>query len=269
MSSEGSADSRGKLYLVPNLLGDGDPDRVLPPQTRRIVHGLSCYIAENPKAARAFLKRCGTALPIQEIRIERIPETTDADALQQLLQPAMAGENIGLISDAGCPAVADPGAIVIREAHILTIEVVPLVGPSSILLAVMGSGLQGQRFAFHGYLPVQERELLAKIRELEAESMRNEQTQLFIETPYRNERLLGHLLATLKAGTLLCIATDLTLPTEQIVTRRISEWKSSPATPLKDRPSVFLFLAEPAAARPKSASTRGKPASTHGKRLPD
>lgn len=257
MSSEGSEASRGNLYLVPNLLGDGDPDRALPPETRRIVHELSYYIAENPKAARAFLKRAGTLHPIQEIRIERMPEHADADALQRLLAPVLAGENAGLISDAGCPAVADPGAVVIREAHARKIRVIPLVGPSSILLAVMGSGLQGQRFAFHGYLPVQERDLLEKIRELETESARDEQTQLFIETPYRNERLLSHLLPTLKAGTLLCIATDLTLPTEQITTRRVSEWKSSPATPLKDRPSVFLILAEPAAARPKSVSTSG------------
>ena len=233
----------GTLYLVPNLLGEGEPERVLPPRVRETVHGLGHFIVETPKAARAYLKRVGTAGPLQELHIEALPENpADAD-LQRLLEPLAAGQDMGLISDAGVPAVADPGAAVVRAAHALGAKVVPLVGPSSLLLALMASGLQGQRFAFHGYLPVEERELVTAIRALESESARLDQTQLFIETPYRNPRMLKVLAATLKPATLLCVATDLTLKSEMIVTRSVREWRGAPQPDIKDRPSVFLLLA--------------------------
>ena len=245
MSSDQAIPHAGRLYLIPNLLGDGEPDRVLPPGTRDIIRQITYCIAETPKAARAFLKAAGTNRPLQEIRVERIPENPGDEAVSALLAPILAGEDGGLVSDAGCPAVADPGAAVIRIAHAKNIHVVPLVGPSSLLLALMASGLQGQRFAFHGYLPVDERQLQSRVRELELESAKLEQTQIFIETPYRNERMLKNLASSLRPDTLLCVATDLTLGSEQIVTRPVSAWRKAPPANLKDRPSVFLLLAAP------------------------
>jgi 16S rRNA (cytidine1402-2'-O)-methyltransferase len=260
VSSEQATRQPGRLFLVPNLLGDSEPDRVLPPGTRDVIRQITYCIAETPKAARAFLKAAGTIRPLQEIRVERIPDNFGDEAAAALLAPLLAGEDAGLISDAGCPAVADPGALVIRMAHAKNIPVVPLVGPSSILLALMASGLQGQRFAFHGYLPVDERQLQARVRELELESAKFEQTQIFIETPYRNERMLKNLAASLRPDTLLCVATDLTLHSEQIVTRPASAWRKAPQANLKDRPSVFLLLAT------RSAAVQG---STNRKRVPD
>ena len=260
MSSELERRKAGRLFLVPNLLGDGNPDQVLPPGTREVIRQLTYCIAETPKAARAFLKAAGTILPLQEIRVERIPEKVDDDSAADLLAPIVSGQDAGLVSDAGCPAVADPGAAIIRIAHAKGIPVVPLVGPSSILLALMASGLQGQRFAFHGYLPVDERQLHGRVRELEMESARLQQTQIFIETPYRNERMLKNLLASLRPDTLLCVATDLTLGAERIVTRTTSAWKKAVPESLKDRPSVFLLLACQSPAGQQSANR---------KRLPD
>jgi len=241
--------ARGTLYLVPNLLGPGDAEFAIPPAVRQIVHGLDYFIVETPKAARAFLKLSGTAKPLQELRLEAMPEKPDEAAARQLLAPLLGGSNGGLISDAGVPAVADPGAAIVRAAHAAGIQVVPLVGPSSILLALMASGLQGQRFTFHGYLPVDEKELVNAIKRLEEESARHDQTQIFIETPYRNERMLKLLCANLKPSTLLCAAADLTLPTEKIATRSAADWRGAPAPALKDRPCVFLLLAEGKSAR--------------------
>jgi 16S rRNA (cytidine1402-2'-O)-methyltransferase len=235
----------GTLYLVPNLLGAGDPELAIPPAVRNIVLGLDYFIVETPKAARAFLKVSGTAKPLQELRIEAIPGKPESASIKQLLAPLTTGGNGGLISDAGVPAVADPGALVVREAHRLGIKVVPLVGPSSILLALMASGLQGQRFAFHGYLPVEEARLIVELKRLETESARHDQTQVFIETPYRNERMLKVLCTSLQPSTQLCVAADLTLPSEEVTTRGVAQWRSASPPKLKDRPSVFLFCARP------------------------
>lgn len=256
MSSEQVKRQPGRLYLIPNLLGDSEPDRVLPPATRDIIRRISYCIAETPKAARAFLKTAGTNLSLQDIRVERIPENLGDESVAALLAPILVGNDAGLVSDAGCPAVADPGAVVIRAAHANNIPVIPLVGPSSLLLALMASGLQGQRFAFHGYLPVDERQLQARVRELEIESAKLQQTQIFIETPYRNERMLKNLAASLRPDTLLCVATDLTLDSEQIVTRPASAWRKSPQSSLKDRPSVFLLLATPNSTAQSSANRK-------------
>ena len=170
-------------------------------------------------------------------------EHTAANELTELLAPLLAGEDVGIISEAGCPGIADPGAELVSLAHRHGIRVVPLVGPSSILLALMASGLNGQRFAFHGYLPIPEAERNKAIAALEAESARYHQTQLFIETPYRNEKLFSALLAHCRPQTLLCVASDITLPHEQIRTRPIAQWKSQPAPQLNKRPSLFLLLA--------------------------
>lgn len=233
----------GTLYLLPNALGDNLLNEVLPELTLTRLRSLRYVIAENPKSARQLLKRTGTTTPLQEIRIERLDEHAPASALPALLAPIAAGSDGGLVSDAGCPAIADPGAPLIALAHAQGIRVVPLVGPSSIMLALMASGLGGQHFVFHGYLPVDEAQLLAKLRELEKESRRLAQTQIFIETPYRNERMLGILLRALRETTRLCVAASLTLPGETVISRTIGDWRRSATPVLKDQPAVFLLAA--------------------------
>lgn len=233
----------GTLYLLPNTLGDNTLTEVLPELTLARLRSLRYVIAENPKSARQLLKRAGTTTPLQEICIERLDEHTPASALPALLAPIATGNDGGLVSDAGCPAIADPGAPLIALAHAQGIRVVPLVGPSSIMLALMASGLGGQHFAFHGYLPVDEAQLIAKLRELEKESRRLGQTQIFIETPYRNERMLGILLRALKETTRMCVAANLSLPGETVISRAIGDWRRSAAPALKDQPAVFLLVA--------------------------
>ncbi|WP_028215978.1 SAM-dependent methyltransferase [Paraburkholderia oxyphila] len=236
----------GTLYLIPNTLGEGDDAAlaaVLPAPVRERAGTLASYIGENAKTTRAFLKRVGTTRPIQEIEIRELNVNTPAGEIDKLLAPLLAGIDTGLVSEAGVPAVADPGALLVRRAHERGIKVVPLVGPSSILLALMASGLNGQSFAFHGYLPVDANERAKKLRELEQTSRKAKQTQIFIETPYRNRTLLDALLASCAPSTLVCVAVDLTLPTETIVSRAVSEWKKKAAPELHKRPAIFLMLA--------------------------
>ncbi|WP_321927062.1 SAM-dependent methyltransferase [Paraburkholderia guartelaensis] len=238
--------SLGTLYLIPNTLGEGDDaalNAVLPTPVRERAGALASYIGENAKTTRAFLKRVGTTRPIQEIEIRELNVNTPAGEVDKLLAPLLAGIDTGLVSEAGVPAVADPGALLVRRAHERGIKVVPLVGPSSILLALMASGLNGQSFAFHGYLPVDANERVKKLRDLEQISRKGKQTQIFIETPYRNRTLLDALLATCAPSTLVCVAADLTLPTETIVSRSVSDWKKKPAPELHKRPAIFLLLA--------------------------
>ncbi len=238
--------STGTLYLIPNTLGDGDEAAlayVLPAPVRERAGTLASYIGENAKTTRAFLKRVGTTRPIQEIQISELNVNTPAGAIDKLLAPLLAGIDTGLVSEAGVPAVADPGALLVRRAHERGIKVVPLVGPSSILLALMASGLNGQSFAFHGYLPVDANERTKKLRELEQTSRKAKQTQIFIETPYRNKSMLDTLLSTCAPSTLVCVAADLTLPTETILSRAVSDWKKKPGPDLQKRPAIFLLLA--------------------------
>jgi 16S rRNA (cytidine1402-2'-O)-methyltransferase len=237
---------KGTLYLIPNTLGDGDDAAlaaVLPVPVRERAGTLASYIGENAKTTRAFLKRIGTTRPIQEIEIHELNVNTPAGAIDRLLAPLLAGIDTGLVSEAGVPAVADPGALLVRRAHERGIRVVPLVGPSSILLALMASGLNGQSFAFHGYLPVDAAERAKKLRELEQQSRKARQTQIFIETPYRNRALLDTLLASCAPSTLVCVAADLTLPTETIQSRAVSDWKKGAGADLHKRPAIFLLLA--------------------------
>ncbi|MEI7291326.1 SAM-dependent methyltransferase [Paraburkholderia tropica] len=244
MTAQGT--SKGTLYLIPNTLGDGDEAAlayVLPAPVRERAGTLASYIGENAKSTRAFLKRVGTTRPIQEIEIRELNVNTPAGEVDKLLAPLLKGIDTGLVSEAGVPAVADPGALLVRRAHERGIKVVPLVGPSSILLALMASGLNGQSFAFHGYLPVDANERIKKLRELEQTSRKAKQTQIFIETPYRNKTLLDALVATCAPSTLVCVAADLTLPTETILSRAISEWKKPPTPDLHKRPAIFLMLA--------------------------
>jgi 16S rRNA (cytidine1402-2'-O)-methyltransferase len=205
-----------------------------------IAHRLSHFIAENPKSARAFLKRIAYPHVLSTVTITTLDKDTPVAAIAALLQPLRDGVDAALVSEAGCPAVADPGALLVRAAHEAGIPVVPLVGPSAILLALMASGLNGQRFSFHGYLPVDASARAAKISELEQRSKREDSTQIFIETPYRNDQLLQALLEHCTGNTLLCIAADLTQTGESIATRTIAAWrKKLPA--LNKRPAVFLL----------------------------
>ena len=232
--------STGTLYLIPAPLGAGDIGWTMPPAVRECMVKLDHYIVEHPKTARQFLKQVGCALPLQQITMQVLNEHTRTREFENLLAPLLAGKDTGLLSEAGCPAIADPGAGLVRLAHQKNLRVVTLVGPSSILLALMSSGLNGQRFAFHGYLPVENSKRVKKIIELEKSSITSDQTQIFIETPYRTQKLLEAITATCSEGTALCIACNLTLASEFIATRTIKEWKRvSPE--LSNKPAVFLL----------------------------
>lgn len=247
----------GILYLIPNTLGQADVSqcdslaRVIPAGVQALTARIEYFIAENAKTTRGFLKLIAAthplAKPLQEIRIAELNVNTDIATLPTLLAPLLDGQDAGLISEAGVPAVADPGANLVRLAHTCGITVKPLVGPSSLLLAVMASGLNGQSFAFNGYLPIDAEQRAKRIKELEDRSRRERQTQLFIETPYRNMALLEALAATCSPNTLLCIATDLTLLSESIKTQTAVRWKndlaSGRAPDFHKRPTVFLLLA--------------------------
>ena len=232
----------GTLYLIPCTLGDTPPEQVLPQHVIDVARKLSHFVVEQPKAARQFLSTLKPEQPIQSLHFASLNEHTLAKDMAELLAPLLAGHDVGVISEAGCPGIADPGADLVNLAHRNGIRVVPLVGPSSILLALMASGLNGQCFAFHGYLPIAEAERNKAISKLEADSAKLKQTQLFIETPYRNEKMFGALLAQCRSETQLCVATDITLPGEQILTRTIKLWKSQPIPQLNRRPSLFLLL---------------------------
>jgi 16S rRNA (cytidine1402-2'-O)-methyltransferase len=205
-----------------------------------ILERLDYFVAENPKTARAFLKAAGYPRPLQDATIETLDEHTPATRHAELLSPVVAGRDCGLLSEAGCPAVADPGAGLVATAHQLGIPVVPLVGPSALLLALMASGLDGQRFCFHGYLPIERGARTKELMSLERAAQASHATQIFIEAPYRNNALLDAILETCSADTMLCIATDVTLASEDIRTRSIQEWRGArPA--LNRRPTVFLL----------------------------
>jgi len=246
----------GILYLIPNTLGTVDTDdplsAIIPVDVQTLTASLDYFIAENAKTTRAFLKLIALknplAKPLQEITIAELNVNTPADALPALLAPLLAGHDAGLISEAGVPAVADPGGNLVRLAHAHGVTVKPLVGPSSLLLAIMASGLSGQSFAFNGYLPIDGAQRAKRIKELEERSRREKQTQLFIETPYRNGPLLDTLVNTCHPATLICVATDLTLATESIQTQAAVKWKNElkagKAPDFNKKPTVFLLLAD-------------------------
>ncbi len=233
----------GRLYLVPSLLASTAPEDVLPARTIAIARGLTHYIVENAKPARQFLKALGPAVPIRAIVIDEIGDTPTPARCTALLAPARDGHDLGLLSDAGCPGIADPGALVVAAAHREGITVVPLVGPSSLVLALMASGMNGQHFAFHGYLPVKADARAEAIRRLEADSQASGRAQLFIETPYRNGALLSALVATLKPATLLAVAVDLTAATESIESRPAGQWRGRDPARYDKRPALFILQA--------------------------
>jgi 16S rRNA (cytidine1402-2'-O)-methyltransferase len=228
---------------VPNPLGMIAPERVLPAHTIETARGLAHFVVENAKPARAFLRSLGPTRPIQEIDIVELGDAPDAARCSSLLAPARNGLDLGLLSDAGCPAIADPGALLVREAHREGIAVVPLVGPSSILLALMASGMNGQGFEFHGYLPVKSPARVEAIRSIEAASGRTGHAQIFIETPYRNGALIAALIATCKPATRLCVAADLTLPSESVTSKSIREWRAADGERYARRPAIFILQA--------------------------
>lgn len=228
------------LYAIPTPLG-GAPLGALPAAALDAVRGLRDFVAENPKSARAFLAAAAIPCALRDLRIATLDEHTPLAAIAPLLEPLRAGRSLGLLSEAGCPAIADPGATLVAAAHREGFRVVPLVGPSALMLALMASGLEGQRFAFGGYLPREKATREARIVELERRSRRECETQIFIETPYRNDSLLASLLAACASATRLCVAIDLTLPGERIVSRTIAEWRAMSAT-IGKRPAVFLLL---------------------------
>lgn len=231
-----------KLFLLPTALGDTPWPGYLPADSREAACRLSRFLVENAKSARNELKRLGHPLPMREIDIEQLPERLDETEIDRLLAPCLTGRETGLMSEAGCPGIADPGAPIVRRAHTLGITVTPLIGPSSLILALMASGLEGQRFAFHGYLPAREPERTKRIIELEKHAHQHRQTQIFIEAPYRNITLFSALLAACRPSSQLCLATDLTLPTQHISTRTIDRWRQTPPPAIDRRPTVFLLL---------------------------
>ncbi|GHU07671.1 hypothetical protein AGMMS50225_04970 [Betaproteobacteria bacterium] len=232
----------GALILIPVALGEAPWQDFLPATVQHRAAGIRHFVVETARAARAHLKQLDFPSVLRDTDIRELAADADQTALDTLLAPALAGEDVGLMSDAGCPAVADPGARLVARAHEIGLKVVPQVGPSSILLALMGSGLNGQSFAFHGYLPVEEAPRDKQLRALETESQRLQRTQIFIETPYRNERLFAALLRVCQPRTRLTVARDLTTADEYLHTRSIADWRHTPTPALAKRPALFLLL---------------------------
>lgn len=233
----------GRLYLVPNLLGLVSPETVLPARTIDIACGLRHFVVENAKPARQFLKTLGTAGPLQQLDIAEIGASPSPQRCFELLAPARAGNDLGMLSDAGCPGIADPGALLVAAAHREGIAVTPLVGPSAILLALMASGMNGQGFAFHGYLPVKPAARTDAIRRLESASQQSGYAQLFIETPYRNAALLDALITSCAPGTRLCVAADLTTQSESVESRPVRDWRGRDLARYAKRPAMFVLQA--------------------------
>lgn len=230
----------GKLYLIPTTLGEMNPEDVLPQTIKRTIDFIDHYIVENEKTARRFIKSVHPEKKQADLKISVLNKHTEVHEHQEFIKPLLSGLNVGLMSEAGCPGVADPGAVIVKLAHEKGIQVVPLVGPSSILLAVMASGMNGQSFAFNGYLPIDKGEKKSALKNFEKTSFEKNQSQLFIETPYRNNKLLEDILNTLQPNTNLCIACDITLPTEFIKTLAVKDWKKQKVD-LQNRPSIFII----------------------------
>ncbi|MDO4433014.1 MAG: SAM-dependent methyltransferase [Alysiella sp.] len=231
------------LYLIPTPLGTADTPCLLPHEQKQII-SLNDFVVEAEKTARAHLKHLGVTTPIRELHLQTLNEHTPTSKLPELLQPLREGRSLGLLSEAGCPAVADPGANLVALAHQEGFEVRPLIGPSSILLALMASGANGQCFAFKGYIPADKTERLSCLKDLEQRSRQADETQIFIETPYRNDALLADALTVLHPETRLCVACDLTLPTQTIISQKVAQWRKIPQLPdLKKRPTLFVVYA--------------------------
>ena len=231
---------KGKLYLIPTTLGDTEPLEVLPIAVKQVIEKTTHFVVENEKSARRFIKKIAPKKSQGSLHIYLLDKYTEEVETQNYLDVCFGGENVGLLSEAGVPAVADPGAIIVSLAHQKGIRVQPLVGPSSILMALMSSGLNGQNFAFNGYLPIDKSDRKKEIKRLEKLSFEKNQSQLFIETPYRNQKMFEDLLQSLSPHTNVCVAVDISLPTEFIKTLRIQDWKNI-SIDLHKRPAIFII----------------------------
>jgi len=231
---------RGKLYLIPTTLGDTEPLEVMPISVKKVVEQLDYFIVENEKSARRFIKKITPSKSQPSLNLMLIDKYSDELETQHYLDICEEGVSVGVLSEAGVPAVADPGASIVKLAHQKGIQVVPLVGPSSILMAIMASGMNGQSFAFNGYLPIDKSERKKEIKYLERLSKERNQSQIFIETPYRNEKMLADLCSSLHANTRVCVACDITLPSEYIKTLTVKEWSKTKAD-LHKRPAIFII----------------------------
>lgn len=230
----------GKLYLIPTTLGESDPMDVFPQTIKRSIDFIDYYIVENEKTARKSIKIVQPEKKQADLVLFLLNKHTQPKEHLDFIKPLLEGKNVGLMSEAGCPGVADPGAVIVKIAHEKGIQVVPLVGPSSILLALMASGMNGQSFTFNGYLPIEKAEKKTALKNLEKISFEKNQSQIFIETPYRNNKMLEDILQALHPATHLCIATDITLPTEFIKTWKASDWKKIKVD-LHNRPTIFII----------------------------
>jgi 16S rRNA (cytidine1402-2'-O)-methyltransferase len=235
--------TKGKLYMIPTPLGENAPMEVLPISVKRIVSELKEFVVENEKSARAFLKKMEINTPQNELVIHILGKYTDKKDIPTFLDACERGGNIGLVSEAGFPGIADPGSDIVRIAHQRGIRVVPLVGPTSFALALMASGLNGQSFHFHGYLPIEGLERNKAIKAIEKESARTGATQMFMETPFRNKKMMEVLLTALSPETDLCVACNLNQQDETIITKKVKEWKKQEANHFDKKPAIFLILA--------------------------
>ena len=231
---------KGNLYLIPTTLGDSAPLEVLPISVKKVIEQIDTFIVENEKTARRFIKSIEPKKQQSSLILFPLNKFTDAGELPRYLEPCLQGKNVGLLSDAGCPGVADPGADIVKIAHDKNIKVVPLVGPSSILLAIMSSGMNGQSFTFNGYLPIDKDEKKQELKYLERLSFEKNQSQIFIETPYRNNKMLEDICKYLENNTQVCVACDITLSTEYIKTKSVNDWKKNKVD-LHKRPTIFII----------------------------
>lgn len=233
---------KGKLFLIPNVLAENTAHWVISPQVQDVIAHTKIFLVENPRSARRYISSLKLGVNIEELHMEVLDKGTPPESIHRLMLPLINGADIGVISEAGCPGIADPGALAVAYAHQKGIQVVPISGPSSMFLALMGSGFNGQSFAFHGYLPIDKKDRTAAIKKLEAESIREKRAQIFMETPFRNNQLLEDLLSTLAPHTKLCIAKNLTAADEMIQTKTVADWKNHPVD-LHKVPTVFVLQA--------------------------
>lgn len=231
---------QGKLFLIPNVLAENTADAVITPQVKEVIAHTKVFLVENLRTARRYISSLKLGVNLEEVHMEILDKNTTPESINRLLQPLFKGADVGIISEAGCPGIADPGALAVAHAHTRGIQVVPLSGPSSMFLALMGSGFSGQSFAFHGYLPIDKKERNQALRKLEAESAKEHRAQIFMETPFRNNQLLEDALAALSPQTKLCIAKNLTAADELIQTKTIADWKKNPID-LHKIPTVFIL----------------------------
>jgi 16S rRNA (cytidine1402-2'-O)-methyltransferase len=233
---------KGKLYMIPTVLAENTAHWVISPQVKEVIANTKIFLVENPRSARRYISSLKLGITIEELQFEVLDKDTPPEQVSRLMMPLLNGADIGVISEAGCPGIADPGALAVAYAHQKDIQVVPISGPSSMFLALMGSGFSGQSFAFHGYLPIDKKERAAALKKLEQESVREKRAQLFMETPFRNNQLLADALASLSPQTKLCIAKNLTAADELIQTKTIADWKNHPID-LHKVPTVFILQA--------------------------